>query len=202
MRSALLTCVLVLAPATVASADVSFNGYDHKNNNTCAGTGSRQDPVTVLFAVGATYSTFSSPVGNSIAVHVGWGSSSPNDNPFGSSSHLYTHSCKPPSGVNQSGPALSNRWHVRHYKNDDHDATWGYVAYGTPHFDTLCGVTGHAASAFTTGRAHIVNGYTANGHANHGTFWKGNTGVVQQCNGTYAGADGYVTRVHQHYALH
>ena len=192
-RAAMLAVVAIAAAgATIARADFQPGQYTHSS---CAGTSaSRVDPINFVYWDWGTIGR----VVSQTETHAGWMSSS------GSGQYFFSHGdCYFMADQRASGGTLSSRFHVR-YHPIHWDASLGWTTIGDAHHEdlTYCGhavdSNGDQGSGFDQGRRQLRIQLENGGHGWRSEWW-GNTQNFQQCDGDYAGSDGYTvfSRAHQ-----
>ncbi len=194
MKAFLVSGAVALVAATSAYAHFETGRFTHSR---CAGTAeSRVDPINVVFWDWATWDR----AADQLAAHAGW------TNASGSEQFFFDHgSCHAMSGQRASGGASSTRFHIRvhpvHW-----DSQLGWTAVGDAHHEDLvfpCGhavdANGPAGSGFDQGRRELRARMEQGGHGWRSEWW-GNTANFRQCDGDYAGSDGYTVFVRVHEA--
>jgi hypothetical protein len=190
LAAVVVTAATVLAGA--ARADFRPGLYTH---GSCAGTAaSRIDPVNFVFW---DWGTADRAVDQTRA-HAAWNDTS------GSSQYFFDHgTCSAMTAQRASSGTFSSRFHIRlhpiHW-----DATLRWTTIGDAHHEdlTYCGhavdSNGASGSGFDQGRRELRMRLESGGHGWYSEFW-GNTQNFQQCDGDYAGSDGYTvfSRAHQ-----
>jgi hypothetical protein len=193
---ALGASVLVLAGVAQAHLD-SGDGYTHAG---CpADPTNRVDPVNVVFHGWGTW-------GRAVAQlesHAGWTATT------GSAQSFLDHgTCYPLHAQRSSGQA--SRFHVR-IRGQHPDTTFGWTATADAHHEDLvllpwpCGhavdADGPGGSGFDRGRDELRARFAAAGHASEKRWW-GNTQSFKQCDGDYAGSDGWTVWIELHQVSH
>lgn len=183
--------------ATAASAEFSPGDYTH-NQSPCT-TQSRVDPVNIVFYDWGTQGRAE----NTIETHAGWTDTS------GSTQYFYANgSCYVMSSQRASGGSTDSRFHIRLHPIY-YDNYWGWTTIGDAHHeDFVWYCPGHAVDAngpsgsgFDQGRNTLADAHYYGGHNTY-TYWWGNTQNFQQCDGDYAGSDGYTEFIQSHQAFH
>ena len=95
-----------------------------------------------------------------------------------------------------------SRYHVRVRRTAQADPRWGITAVGTPHHEDWITTCGHAvdrgggstgeASGFDQGRQRVHEALRGTHHTFAGSTYWGNTRQFRQCDGDWAGSNGYV----------
>lgn len=190
VATALITCVGV--------AIGHFNTGLYTHSNCPADNYDRVDPINVVFWDWGT----SDRVLSQIQSHAGWLNAS------GSSQTFVDHSaCYEMAGQRASGSTASTRFHVRlHPIHLDEALRWTSV--GDAHHEDFVWYCGHAVdsngssgSGFDQGRRQLRTLFENAGHSWYSRYW-GNTQNFQQCDGDYAGSDGYTVFIRLHQANH
>ena len=186
---------LLAGPAT-AHFDASSK-YTHRG---CPATfQNRVDPINVVFTTWGTWGR----AANQIESHAGWTDTS------GSAQSFVDHgSCFPMHAQRASGSG--SRFHVR-VRGQHSDATLGWAATGDAHHEDLvlfpipCGhavdSNGPSGSGFDQGRNALEAWFADAGHPTHRVWW-GNTASFKQCDGAYAGSDGWTVYIGLHQVNH
>lgn len=209
--------VAVALPAA-SRADLSLYRYSLKSSACATTAAGRSDPISIVFRDRATIGTTL----NHLAFHTNWpapASTALQDQ------YVRTHGrCLRMDGAIGSGPAYTNRWHIRLRDLPDPTATngaLGDLVAGTPHREQVvrCGSylgfiprLNHAvppadasgSSGFDTGRREVVAklkqpygdpvGPQRAPHRVSYEYW-GNRRTIRQCNGWLAGSNGWVAVV-------
>jgi hypothetical protein len=198
-----LALVLTLVPvlsALVATADAHFDPGDGYTHAVCpALADNRVDPVNVLFHGWGTWGRAVSQIES----HAGWTVTS------GSAQRFLDHeTCSPLHDQRASGQG--SRFHIR-IRGQHPDPELGWTATGDAHHEDLvlvpwpCGhavdASGPSGSGFDQGRDALQARFAEAGHAWSRVWW-GNTQSFKQCDGDYAGSDGWVLLVELHQVNH
>ncbi len=180
--------------ATPAAAHWDSGQYTHSS---CAGAWwSRVDPVNVVFWDVGTWDR----AANHIVAHAGW------TNQEGSGQYFFDHgNCHYMTTQRASG--RFTRSHIRLHPIH-HDWEHGWTTVGDAHHEDFVWYCGHAVDAkgpggsgFDQGRNELVWRLSAGGHAYYYAWW-GNTQNFRQCDGDYAGSDGWSASIHIGWAYH
>ncbi len=194
--AALLPSLLLAPPIARAHFDAG-EGYAHR---TCPATPStRADPVNVVFHGWGTWGRAVSQIES----HAGWTST------YGSMQSFVDHgSCRPFHA--QRASSLGSRFHVR-LRGQHADEVLGWTTTAAAHHEDLvllplpCGhavdSNGAGGSGFDQGRDELRGRFATGGHAWYRVWW-GNTQSFKQCDGDYAGSDGWVIFVALHQVNH
>jgi hypothetical protein len=175
------------------------SGARYTHHRCPASAATRVDPLNVVFFGWGTWGRAASQIES----HAGWTATS------GSTQYLVDHGgCRPPHAQRASG--LGARFHVR-IRGQHQDPELGWTAVGDAHHEDLvllplpCGhavdSNGPGGSGFDQGRDELRNRFAAAGHAWHAVWW-GNTQSFKQCDGDYAGSDGWTFFVELHQVNH
>jgi hypothetical protein len=187
---------VLLAGAVPAGGHFQTAVYTFKS---CDANAKRVDPINMLFYWSAT----AAQTLEQIQQHSGWSSTS------GSQQYFRSHgACNPKAGQRASAGSTSSRYHIR-VRGTYHWAEGiGFTSVGDAHHEdfTWCTPTilGHAVdkngdqgSGFDMGRRRLRAHFQNAGHKWGRVFW-GNTRNFKQCDGDYAGSDGWVVSVRIH----
>jgi hypothetical protein len=193
-----LAVALFLSGASPAAAHFDAAGmYTHTS---CPATPStRVDPVNVVFTGWGTWGRTVSQIES----HAGWTASS------GSAQSFVDHgACYPPHAQRASGEG--SRFHIR-LRGQHPDPALGWTATGDAHhedvvlFPVPCGhavdSNGAGGSGFDQGRDEVEQRFAAAGHSSYRVWW-GNTQSFKQCDGDYAGSDGWTVFIRLHQVNH
>ena len=197
--SALLAGIVLLLGAAPAAAHFDSGLYTH---GSCAGSvSSRVDPINVVFWDVGTWDR----AVNHTDAHTGWG------NQVGGSQYFFDHGvCHQQTTQRASG--TFSRYHLRYHPiHHDYFLGWTTVA-DAHHEDYVWGCNwprgGHAVdgngaggSGFDQGRNALVSIMSAGGHPWYWGWW-GNTQNFRQCDGDYAGSNGWVGFIKVGHAYH
>lgn len=194
---------LALGASVLVLSGVAHAHFDAGDRYTHAGcpalADNRVDPVNVVFHGWGTWGRAVSQIES----HAGWRATT------GSAQHFLDHAtCRSLHAQRSSGQA--SRFHVR-LRGQHPDATLGWTATGDAHHEDLvllplpCGhavdATGPGGSGFDQGREELRARFEAAGHAASRAWW-GNTQSFKQCDGDYAGSDGWTVYVELHQVNH
>jgi hypothetical protein len=202
LASALLTTLVVTLAVTlvVTPAQAHVDAGEPYTQRSCPGAPeARTDPVNVVFHGWGTWGRAAGQVES----HAGWTTTS------GSTQSFVDHgTCRPFHAQRASG--LGSRFHLR-VRGQHRDELLGWISLGAVHHEDLvllplpCGhavdSNGPAGSGFDQGRDELRDRLTAAGHASFLGWW-GNTQSFKQCDGDYAGSDGWVLFVELHQVSH
>jgi len=200
LRISLLIGFVMSAAFGVAPALGHFDASDRYTHRSCpASVANRTDPVNVVFTVWGTWGRAESQT----ETHAGWTSTS------GSSQSFVDHGgCFAMHTQRASG--LGSRFHVR-VRGQHSDQTLGWVGAASAHHEDLvlfplpCGhavdSNGPGGSGFDQGRDELERRLAAAGHASSRAWW-GNTQSFKQCDGDYAGSDGWIAVISLHQVNH
>jgi hypothetical protein len=192
-----LGVLFFVAIATVAGfgarADAHFQTYEYTSKGCPLSDYSDVDPVNMVFWNKADNGTTQ---GN-IEYHTGWGNHS------GGTQYFSSHDvCGAMYAQIANGGVSESRFHIRIKKTYHGDDTLGTTSRGDAHHEdfVLCNdlKPGHAVdsngdqgSGFDQGRKRIRAYFDGDpGHPWYSKYW-GNTRNFKQCDGDYAGSDGY-----------
>ena len=183
---AVVIAVGVLVGAQPGSAH--FQTYPYTLSSCPAAYEAQVDPINFVF-----WESGSSPSAlSNIAAHAGW------TNTSGSTQYFSDHgTCRSMDGQRASACGTCTRFHVRVEAVADADPTWGVTSRGDAHHEDFVWYCGHAVdsngasgSGFDQGRRELRQRLEAGGHGWQSRYW-GNTRNFRQCDGDYAGSDGY-----------
>jgi hypothetical protein len=181
-RSVCLAAVaLGLVAAMPASANFSTSHYTYKTDCSTA-----QDPINYVFwGPSAWWSNAAAHVQH----HTDW------TNTSGGRQTNYAHGICYYMGTQRASGSLS-RYHVRFFWAHD-DGAGRYFTAADPHHEDFVWYCGHAVdsngsngSGFDQGRRRL-NYLMGFGHSTTTNYW-GNTRNFKQCDGDWAGSNGYV----------
>jgi hypothetical protein len=166
--------------ATAAGAHLSTSSYTYKSD--CS---TRVDPVNFVFY--GPYATWSHTA-SQVQFHAGWSHTS------GSPQASWSHgSCYSMGTQRASAGLLSSRFHIRLFWAGSDPYT-----VGDAHHEDFIWYCGHAVdsngptgSGFDWGRRTLRSDFKAAGHYTYYSWW-GNTQNFKQCDGDWAGSDGYM----------
>lgn len=190
-----------LGTATAAGIGIGESGFYDMSGSDCPSDG-HTDPVGALFVGTQAYAA---NVASQVANHAGWSDGSSSDhwlwvhlgnNQYGcrkTNEQRADHGDLPPSG----------RYHIRLWwipaSGGDQKKT-----VGTPHhedFRWVCFPPSHAVdsngsdgSGFDRGRHALKDAFIQGGHGVSSEYW-GNTANFHQCDGDWAGSDGWGVRI-------
>jgi hypothetical protein len=175
---------MLVAPAAMADFSSSDYTYDSGCTNPI-------DPVNFVW-YGAT--AYASNSAYHTQVHTGWGNTS------GSSQSFVTHgSCRVLNEQRASAGGSSTRFHIRLFQTYHLDANGRYESVGGAHHEDWVFPCGHAVdsngsngSGFDQGKAAMFNALYGSHHYYGANQYWGNTRNFKQCDGDYAGSNGYV----------
>ena len=189
-----LSAILGVFASANAFAAQPSNDYSFSNESCSSNL---VDPVGVVFA-GTNASAENA--GNAMAYHANWyygGAAGQSLNVFRQTS---SRICKPSNDGRNSvglGPQGTSRFHARYWLSREIGEYPKTVA--TPHYERVTCGTNHAVigngngpggrSGFTYAKLEL------GGHATSSVYW-GNTRSFQQCNGNWAGGDGYLAVIY------
>jgi hypothetical protein len=191
--------LLVAALGCAGTAGAHFDSSVRFTQRSCpAAAHTRVDPINVVFHGWGTWGRAVSQ----IETHAGWTATT------GSQQHFVDHGrCQTQHAQRASGHA--SRFHVR-LRGQHPDAALRWVATGDAHHEDLvlfppCGhavdETGSRGSGFDQGRDELRARFAAAGHASALVWW-GNTQSFKQCDGDYAGSDGWTATIELHQVNH
>jgi hypothetical protein len=193
-RPRLLAAALVVAGVLVGGQPGSahLQTYPYTLSTCPAAYDSQVDPINTVFWDSGS----SSWALANIAAHAGWANTS------GSTQYFSDHgTCRIMDGQRASACGLCDRFHVRVEAIADSDESWGVTSRGDAHHEDLVWYCGHAVDAngpsgsgFDQGRRELRQLLEAGGHGWQSRYW-GNTRNFRQCDGDYAGSDGYTVFV-------
>jgi hypothetical protein len=196
----LLPALVIAALGVAGAARAHFDSGERHTQRECPPSGStRVDPVNVVFYGWGTWGRAVSQ----IEAHAGWTATS------GSTQFFVDHGgCRAPHAQRASG--TGSRFHVR-IRGQHPDPELGWTATGDAHHEDLvllplpCGhavdSNGPGGSGFDQGRDELRDRFAAAGHPWHEVWW-GNTQSFKQCDGDYAGSDGWTLFVELHQVNH
>lgn len=199
-RTSVVTAAVALGTALAGPAAAHFDASSQYTHRACpAATDNRVDPVNVVFHAWGTWGRVASQVES----HSGWTATS------GSSQSFADHgACDERHAQRASGEGT--RFHVR-VRGQHPDASLGWTATGDAHHEDLvvlpvpCGhavdANGPGGSGFDQGRDELQRRFAAAGHQTSRVWW-GNTRNFKQCDGDYAGSDGWTVFVAVHQVGH
>jgi hypothetical protein len=198
-RAIILAGVVTAALATcvgVAFAHFNTGLYTHKD---CpADNYDRVDAINLVFWDWGTWDR----VGSQIESHAGW------TNTGGSMQTFVDHgNCYEMVTQRASGSIASTRYHIRLH-GIHFDDSLGWTTVGDAHHEDLVWYCGHAVdsngsngSGFDQGRRQLRILFENAGHGWSSRYW-GNTQNFKQCDGDYAGSDGYTVFIRLHQLNH
>ncbi len=173
---------------------------DRYTHSACPATAAnRVDPINVVFT---TWGTWGRAESQTIS-HAGWAATS------GSTQVFSDHGgCAPLHAQRASGHG--SRYHVR-LRGQHPDPSLGWTAVAAAHhednvvFPLPCGhavdSNGPGGSGFDQGRDELERRFALAGHPTSRVWW-GNTQSFKQCDGDYAGSDGWTVVVELHQVAH
>lgn len=193
--------VAIVALSGSASSWAHFQTYEYTLSGCPASSDRQVDPVNFVFWSSGS----SSNALSNVSFHAGWANTS------GTTQYFSDHNvCRAMDGQRASGGSTSSRFHIRVEQIADSDPIWGTTSRGDAHHEDFvwtCLPPSHAVdkngsngSGFDQGRRELRTKLEAGGHAWESHYW-GNTRNFQQCDGDYAGSDGYTVFVqitHRH----
>lgn len=157
------------------------------------------DPINVVFTIWGTWGRAESQVES----HAGWTASS-------GSAQAFTDHGGCVAMHTQRASGHGSRFHIR-LRGQHADATLGWTATAAAHHEDFvllpfaCGhavdANGAAGSGFDQGRDELVRRFTSAGHSSSRVWW-GNTQSFKQCDGDYAGSDGWTEFIQLHQTSH
>jgi hypothetical protein len=193
-----LIVVSASALALIRDASAHFDTGHYTHEDCPASNYDRVDPINFVFWDWGTIGRAE----NAVVAHTGW------TNTSGSAQTFVDHgACYPMGGQRASGGAASSRYHVRLHPIHA-DGALGWTTVGAVHHEDFVWSCGHAVdsngpggSGFDQGRKQLRILLENGGHSWYSTWW-GNTQNFKQCDGDYAGSDGYTVFVKAHQAFH
>jgi hypothetical protein len=204
-RASLAGRVIILAGIASAAfaffVGVAFAHFDsglYTHSNCPADNYDRVDPINVVFWDWGTWDR----AAHQIQTHTGWA------NDGGSTQTFVDHGdCYEMATQRASGGVLSSRLHIRlHPIHFDDALRWTTV--GDAHHEDFVWYCGHAVDAngangsgFDQGRRQLRIAFENAGHGWSSRYW-GNTQNFKQCDGDYAGSDGYTVFIRLHQLNH
>ena len=201
MHRFVLVVVVASAAALVDTPALAhFDTAGRYTHKACpASAAYRLDPINVVFTTWGTWGRGESQVES----HAGWSAAS------GSAQSFTDHGgCVPMHTQRASGHG--SRFHIR-LRGQHADATLGWTAAAAAHHEDLvlfplaCGhavdANGPAGSGFDQGRDELLTRFTNAGHSSYRVWW-GNTQSFKQCDGDYAGSDGWTVFIQLHQVSH
>jgi hypothetical protein len=194
--------MLLVHPLSVGSpsARAHFDAVEPYTHRTCpASPTTRTDPVNVVFHGWGTWGR----AADQVESHTGWAWTS------GSSQSFVDHGvCRPFHA--QRASSFGSRFHVR-LRGQHPDVLLRWTAAAAAHHEDLvllplpCGhavdSNGPGGSGFDQGRDELRDRMALAGHASYRVWW-GNTQSFKQCDGDFAGSDGWVLFVELHQVNH
>jgi hypothetical protein len=198
----MIASVVAVVPALVlcGMAAAHFDPTSTYTQRACpAALDTRVDPINVVFHAWGTWGR----VVNQIEAHAGWTVAT------GSTQVFVDHeTCRPQHAQRASG--LGSRFHVR-VRGQHPDPVLGWTAVGAVHHEDLvlfpfpCGhavdSNGSRGSGYDRGRDELRDRFADAGHTWNRVWW-GNTQSFKQCDGDYAGSDGWTLEVALHQVNH
>jgi hypothetical protein len=184
-------------PSLQTSAHIDFEGHTRYYSYTNSSCNNAIDPVSVVFYYAATIQN----VDTHARHHGGWTTTG------GGTQYFYDHFCGAMDHDNASGCGQCNRHHMREWWNyDSPPPGLSYYTLATPHkedFVWTCFPPSHAvessgAGGFVAAKWDIAANWHNwnNGGGTHwfgGTsYYAGNTWMFWQCDGEWAGNDGWI----------
>jgi hypothetical protein len=196
----LLVGVLALSASALALAGGGAAHFDtgyYTHHGCPASNYDRIDPINFVFWDWGTIGRAE----NSVIAHAGWWDTS------GSAQSFVDHgNCYGTAAQRASGGSASSRYHIRLHPIHA-DGGLGWTTVGAVHHEDFVWYCGHAVdnngpngSGFDQGRRQLRILLENGGHSWYSRWW-GNTQNFKQCDGDYAGSDGYTVfvRAHQHF---
>ena len=186
--AALALVVWGLALLAPPDARAHWRSYPYSLKACPAESAHQVDPVTVLFyRHGWALRSL-----NHIEYHTGW------HNESGSTQRFQSHGrCGRMHGQRASRCGMCTRFHVRVRRTYHGDGTLGITSLATPHHEDWVWYCGHAVdkngaegSGFDQGRRRLSY-LMGRRHGSSLRYW-GNDRDFKQCDGDYAGSNGYV----------
>jgi hypothetical protein len=190
----------VAAFATAGSAPAHFDDLEAYTHKACPATvANRVDPINVIFTGWGTWGRAVSQIES----HLGWTATSGSTQSFADHGSCYAMHAQRASGQ-------GSRFHVR-VRGQHKDTELGWTATGDAHhedfvtFPIPCGHSvdsnGPGGSGFDQGRDELERSFAGAAHATS-WLWRGNTQSFKQCDGDYAGSDGWAVLVELHQVNH
>lgn len=197
--------VFLMTGSSPSEAHAVFDTYQYSVTSCPASYSKQVDPITIVF----TRNAIGTRTFNHIEAHTGWSSPATGSSHQYFASHGYCGQNDEQKATACSGNNGNNctRYHIRARKTEHADTTWGTTGVGTPHHEDWVwscnyGSGGHAvdkggvntggASGFDQGRVAIYNAFRYTYHTLEQVSVWGNTREFKQCDGDYAGSNGYV----------
>jgi hypothetical protein len=191
---ALMLVIIATLAAFARSADGHFQTYAYTLSSCPASYDHQVDPVNMVFWNKADGGTTK----NNIGYHTGWSHHS------GSTQSFSSHDvCGEMYDQTANGALDQTRFHIRYRKTYHSDDILGVTSRGDAHHEDWVdwcnyGFGGHAVdkngdtgSGFDQGRKRIRAYFDGDpGHPWYSKYW-GNDRNFKQCDGDYAGSDGY-----------
>jgi hypothetical protein len=194
--------LVALTPLDAKAIGIGESGFYSMSGSSCPSNG-HVDPVGALFYGSQGHSA---NVASQIAIHAGWNHGSAGDQwlwvhlgagNYGcrqTNHHRADHADVPPSG----------RFHIRQWFVPATQGSSVKKTVGTPHHEDFvwtCAPPSHAVdkngsqgSGFDQGRHELKQAFIAGNHNVTSEYW-GNTANFHQCDGDWAGSDGWGIRV-------
>lgn len=188
---------LIFGATSARGLGIGESGFYDFSSSGC-NSNDHTDPVGVLFQGTQAYAE---NVANQIAYHAGWTNGSASDH------WLFVHlgnnqyDCRKNNYQRADHPDIppSGRYHVRLWWIPASGGSQKKTV-GTPHHEDFvwtCVPPNHAVDAngsngsgFDQGRHALKNAFISGGHGVNSEYW-GNTANFKQCDGDYAGSDGW-----------
>jgi len=191
--------VLAFAPILAGAARAHLDSSDRYTHGSCpARTENRVDPINVVFHSWGTWGRAVSQIES----HLGWTTTS------GTSQSFVEHGkCQSLHAQRASGHGT--RFHVR-LRGQHPDGALGWTTTAAAHHEDLvlfppCGhavdESGPGGSGFDQARDELRARFAGAGHATSAVWW-GNTQSFKQCDGDYAGSDGWAVFIELHQVNH
>jgi hypothetical protein len=190
----------LVALVCAAPALAHFDAASRYTHRACPpSTSTRVDPLNVVFHGWGTWGRAVSQIES----HAGWAVTIGSGQFFADHGGCYAMHAQRASGN-------GSRFHVR-VRGQHPDPALGWTATGDAHHEDLvafplpCGhavdSNGAGGSGFDQGRDELRDRFAAAGHAWSRVWW-GNTQSFKQCDGDYAGSDGWTVLVELHQVNH
>ena len=189
--SAAIVAAVLASLLSAASAGAHSASYPYALRACPASYDRQVDPVTVLF----TNNAWALRSLNHVEYHTGWGNES------GTTQRFQSHGeCGEMHGQRASAGVSSSRWHVRARRTYHGDDVYGVTTLATPHHEDFVWYCGHAVDAngpdgsgFDQGRRRLTNLMATSVFHDYAQarYW-GNDRDFRQCDGDWAGSNGYV----------
>jgi hypothetical protein len=188
--------VVASSLAVVAEGAAHFDTGDYTHTGCPGTTWNRVDPINFVFWDWGTIGRAE----NSIQHHAGWTNTSGAAQTFVDHGNCYSQASQRASGT-------YSRYHIRLHPIHE-DADLGWTTVGDAHHEDWISYCGHAVDAngpngsgFDQGRRQLRILLENGGHPWYSRWW-GNTQNFRQCDGDYAGSDGYTVYSRTHQSFH